>query len=220
MVQNHWYLLLSSLVWHRFTSSERTDVLYLRLHGGTYVQRSQHAVFRMKCDPSAQEPTIPEYRPWFNWNGTHWFDWTTRHACPLNVAGGKDDQEAVHKPEYDSEKPAGDEGDQQNLSGHPSAPAARAWKIVMWVFFGSVALFCLLYDTHQLMGLQALRHRSAHRLTHWSSAWREAGLPSSTDFRRLSPSSCRLPEVHLPPRRRRTSPLGTPAGGVRGRVTV
>ncbi|PIL27448.1 hypothetical protein GSI_10597 [Ganoderma sinense ZZ0214-1] len=54
-------------------------VLHVRLHGGHYMYAPQKADFQFLCDPNRDEPSSPAYA-WF-WNGTHTFQWRTKHAC-------------------------------------------------------------------------------------------------------------------------------------------
>jgi hypothetical protein len=105
------------------------DTLYLRLHGGMYVQKAQHAVLRMRCDNAAEEPTAPTYR--WTWNGTYWFDWRTRHACALNAGVTQPDTGAPNGG-ADGEHPPSDD------FTSPSPAASRVWKGVVWTFAACV----------------------------------------------------------------------------------
>ncbi|KAI0826676.1 hypothetical protein BC628DRAFT_251281 [Trametes gibbosa] len=55
------------------------EVLHVRLHGGYYVYGPQKADLQFICDHGVDEPSSPSYA-WY-WNGTHTFNWRTKHAC-------------------------------------------------------------------------------------------------------------------------------------------
>ncbi|KAJ8701529.1 hypothetical protein PTI98_000297 [Pleurotus ostreatus] len=60
------------------TNDTETIVQYL-IHGGSYTDRPQMAYFQFICDASSKEPSEPTYL--WRWNGTHTFEWKSRHAC-------------------------------------------------------------------------------------------------------------------------------------------
>ncbi|KAI0646259.1 hypothetical protein C8Q79DRAFT_961778 [Trametes meyenii] len=61
------------------------DVLHVRLHGGFYVYGPQKADIQFLCDHGADEPTSPTFG--WTWNGTHTFNWRTKHACGKQLTG-------------------------------------------------------------------------------------------------------------------------------------
>lgn len=115
-------------------------MLYLRLHGGSYVQKTHHALFRMRCDESVQEPTLPNYR--YAWNGTYWFDWYTRHACPVSVRATPPPTPDNDKSKTggDNEQPPKDNDDGGQEFAEPTPATSRAWTKVVWFFAAQV--FC------------------------------------------------------------------------------
>ncbi|KAH9849418.1 hypothetical protein C2E23DRAFT_935780 [Lenzites betulinus] len=60
-------------------TAQHADVLHVRLHGGYYVYGPQKADLQFICDHGVDEPSAPSYG-WY-WNGTHTFNWRTKHAC-------------------------------------------------------------------------------------------------------------------------------------------
>ncbi|KAI0330635.1 hypothetical protein GY45DRAFT_1323368 [Cubamyces sp. BRFM 1775] len=62
------------------------DVLHIRLHGGFYVYGPQKADIQFVCDHDVEEPTSPTFA--WAWNGTHTFQWRTKHACGKQTSRG------------------------------------------------------------------------------------------------------------------------------------
>ncbi|CCM03455.1 uncharacterized protein FIBRA_05588 [Fibroporia radiculosa] len=59
------------------------DILHVHLHGGYYVNEQQKADIQFICDHKAEEPTSPTAS--YIWNGTHVFEWRTKHACGKTI---------------------------------------------------------------------------------------------------------------------------------------
>ncbi|TBU45634.1 autophagy-related protein 27-domain-containing protein [Dichomitus squalens] len=100
----------------------KTSVLHVRLHGGFYVYGAQKADFQFICDRSVDEPSTPTYA--WAWNGTHTFQWRSRHACGSQQATAPP-KEAPPPPDDtddsgDDAPPQDDESDGQDLrEGNP-----------------------------------------------------------------------------------------------------
>lgn len=114
-------------------------MLTIRLHGGSYVQKPQHALFVFRCDPSASFSS-PKYT--YNWNGTHIFGWRSKHACPTRVSRGGSGGNEKGGGGKDPEKPPPDDVDGDGkLEGPdvdpvPARPTMGAktvgWALVMY----------------------------------------------------------------------------------------
>jgi hypothetical protein len=117
---------------HQLQADAFSDALMLRLHGGMYAQKEQHALFRMTCDEAAEEPTSPTYA--WQWNGTYRFEWRTRHACATSVRDAapppKSDED---KPKEVDEDPPEDDGD-RDQGFAPTPATTRVWTKVVWFF--------------------------------------------------------------------------------------
>ncbi|KAI0717444.1 autophagy-related protein 27-domain-containing protein [Cerioporus squamosus] len=113
--------------------------LHIRLHGGYYVYGAQKADFQFVCDRSVDEPTAPTYI--WTWNGTHTFQWRTRHACGSMRAKpqpptdrpepSQDSDEDETLPPPDDESP--DDGEPEELvDGDPfSRRTARSMMVLL-----------------------------------------------------------------------------------------
>ncbi|RDX54436.1 hypothetical protein OH76DRAFT_1397733 [Lentinus brumalis] len=108
-------------------------VLHVRLHGGYYVYGAQHADFQFVCDRGVDEPTAPTYS--WTWNGTHTFQWRTRHACASMTAKPvpTKDRPPPQDSDEDETSPPPDEDEPEELvDGHPfSGRTARSMMILL-----------------------------------------------------------------------------------------
>ncbi|KAI0701711.1 autophagy-related protein 27-domain-containing protein [Earliella scabrosa] len=99
----------------------QAEVLHVRLHGGYYVYGTQRADFQFLCDLSVDEPSSPSYS--WTWNGTHTFQWRTKHACgsrlaepvPHKDAPASDDDDDAGTPPPDAGDGDGDGSGEQEL---------------------------------------------------------------------------------------------------------
>ncbi|KAH9912464.1 uncharacterized protein B0H18DRAFT_1053838 [Fomitopsis serialis] len=89
----------------------RHDILHIHLHGGYYVYKQQKADFQFICDHQAEEPTKPSI--YWNWNGTHTFEWRTKHACGQAMTAPDDDSPPPTPPKHNpgSDEPPKDSED-------------------------------------------------------------------------------------------------------------
>ena len=115
--------------------------LHIRLHGGYYVYGPQKADLQFICDRNADEPSTPTYS--WTWNGTHVFQWRTRHACPSMRAKPGPPQDSPPPGDSDEETtpPTDDEdGDSEELvGGHPmSGRAVRSMMILLLSSFTAI----------------------------------------------------------------------------------
>ncbi|KAI0316602.1 hypothetical protein OF83DRAFT_1172739 [Amylostereum chailletii] len=81
--------------------------LLLRMHGGYYVDKPQRAIVAFHCG-QAEDPE-PTYG--WTWNGTHTFNWNTKHACASRQAkppGRTPDEKDDAPPSNPSKPPAED----------------------------------------------------------------------------------------------------------------
>ncbi|KAI0746711.1 hypothetical protein C8Q80DRAFT_1176892 [Daedaleopsis nitida] len=107
----------------------KTHILHIYLHGGWYVYGAQKADFQFLCDPSVDEPSTPAYT--WSWNGTHTFQWRTKHAC-----GSR----RVTKPQPDPKDtpPAEDDdnGPPPDSEAHPRLARFRVGErvLVRWAY--------------------------------------------------------------------------------------
>ncbi|RPD65422.1 hypothetical protein L226DRAFT_530997 [Lentinus tigrinus ALCF2SS1-7] len=121
-------------------------VLHIRLHGGYYVYGAQKADFQFVCDTAADEPTAPTYS--WTWNGTHTFQWRSRHACASMRAKPLPSKDRPTQPPEDSEDettpPTDDESPtdgqpEELVDAHPfSGHTARSTMILLLSSFTAV----------------------------------------------------------------------------------
>ncbi|KAF8914955.1 hypothetical protein CPB85DRAFT_1296368 [Mucidula mucida] len=91
----------------KINAEDRHAPLQVTLHGGIYTTRQQKASIQFICDHNAEEPTNPTFG--WSFNGTHAFDWKTKHACPRYVAGEpngpiSEPDEPPRDPDQESDK--------------------------------------------------------------------------------------------------------------------
>ncbi|CDO74760.1 hypothetical protein BN946_scf185001.g8 [Trametes cinnabarina] len=67
------------------SKDDKHDVLHIRLHGGWYTYGAQKADIRFLCDHNVDEPSSPTIA--WSWNGTHTFNWRSKHACSKRFSG-------------------------------------------------------------------------------------------------------------------------------------
>ncbi|KAF9049607.1 hypothetical protein BDZ89DRAFT_1126561 [Hymenopellis radicata] len=87
----------------KINAEDRHAPLQVTLHGGLYTTRQQKASIQFICDHNAEEPYF-----WWSFNGTHAFDWKTKHACPRHVPGApngpiSEPDEPPRDPDQDSD---------------------------------------------------------------------------------------------------------------------
>ncbi|KAI1798279.1 autophagy-related protein 27-domain-containing protein [Ganoderma leucocontextum] len=110
-------------------------VLHVRLHGGHYMYGPQKADFQFLCDRSVGEPSTPTYA--WSWNGTHTFQWRTKHACGTQRAvpppADKDKEPLPPVGDEDQDvPPPDDESDGQELrGGHPFSDRATRMRMIL-----------------------------------------------------------------------------------------
>ncbi|KAH9919485.1 autophagy-related protein 27-domain-containing protein [Epithele typhae] len=99
--------------------------LHVRLHGGYHAYGQQMADFQFICDTNVEEPSVPTFA--WTWNGTHTFNWHTKHACPKWVEAspskGKDedkDKDSSTPPE-DNAPPPPDEDREDDPAPPPGS---------------------------------------------------------------------------------------------------
>ncbi|PCH37043.1 hypothetical protein WOLCODRAFT_140694 [Wolfiporia cocos MD-104 SS10] len=131
------------------TQKTKHDILHVHLHGGYYVHKQQKADFQFVCDHKAEEPTNPTTL--WNWNGTHTFEWRTKHACGERLS--KDPPPPPpppsDEPEEDPDEPPKDsEDDEVPGKKHklldPDQIAERSRQSMMRVLASSAAFMLVI----------------------------------------------------------------------------
>ncbi|EIW55777.1 uncharacterized protein TRAVEDRAFT_30502 [Trametes versicolor FP-101664 SS1] len=136
------------------------DVLHVRLHGGYYVYGPQKADLQFICDHGVDEPTKPSYA--WSWNGTHTFNWRTKHACgkqlsppartgtvtaspgPKPTSGAPTDSEPAEDAPPDDNEGVPDKSEQDLADKHPLLGRASRQTLVL-LLSSFTAVLALVY---------------------------------------------------------------------------
>ncbi|KAL1679621.1 hypothetical protein EV122DRAFT_277012 [Schizophyllum commune] len=141
-------------------SDTEVEALRVVLHGGSYTSRPQKAVFDFICADKTTPPTLS-----WTFNGTHAFEWSSKHACgkvvvpatpppstsePPSPTGPGDDGD-TESPPSDPESPDHEHGDINDPAPSPTHPLVRFAFIAGLLFFVYYAARTLLPRLHSAM---------------------------------------------------------------------
>ncbi|KIY67556.1 hypothetical protein CYLTODRAFT_375893 [Cylindrobasidium torrendii FP15055 ss-10] len=140
------------------------------LHGGTYTGRRQKALFEFVCDHDA-EPSSPTFA--WSFNGTHAFDWRSKHACGELISGtptkGGPETQPDDQPPQDPDKDSGE-----------LSPTHRP-RGVLWTFLllGAIFLFFVLRKRSASSILKSLERSITSVRRHAQMRWQQGGHASN-----------------------------------------
>ncbi|KAI0067028.1 hypothetical protein BV25DRAFT_1878067 [Artomyces pyxidatus] len=150
-----------------YVRGDQSAPLWLSMSGGYYVDKPQRLLFNLMCAPDNQEPTYG-----WSWNGTHTFDWKTRHACanvratpsPYPPTPPDDPAPVIDAPPAD-----------ELITPPPVSPRMTARAVTTILFCTIAALFGVAYVTlHPPEFVRSFRIRrlrtrvSADKLLRWA----------------------------------------------------
>ena len=135
------------------TDVRPTDILHIHMHGGYYVDQQHKADFRFICDNDAEDVsphfpypihllTIVSSQPsqptiaWY-WNGTHTFDWRTKHACSQSMSAPDKDAPPPSPPKHSDDPPGDTEGDGDQTMLDPDFLYGRTRRSLMTILASS-----------------------------------------------------------------------------------
>ncbi|KAK7437468.1 hypothetical protein VKT23_018539 [Stygiomarasmius scandens] len=146
--------------------------LAVRFHGAMYGNMQQRAELRFHCRNDSVEPSKPAFR--WNFNGTHVFEWKSRHACPKGTATPK---EPPKEPPEEPPNPTPDDPNEPQPEPVPAAPKLRRTFVTLF--------WCLILLILLLRALTYFRIFSFRSLFRFFPRPRTPSLGRPTDSRLL-----------------------------------